>query len=411
MRAHPIATWSQVQDREPAGALVSNVDLVIIRFDDNHSVLYGRCLHRGALMSDGHLEGDNLICGLHGWDYVFHTGVSSYDNRERLHKFSSWIDGDSLMVDLDEILRWEKEHPQPFDRESYQGTYQDPHGTPDEPHVGLIRQLADEGLEYLGHHGPVTSMGVSREQLPHWDDIQFVTAQLARKPQLDEVDVTTDVVIGPNADKPLYLDIPLFVSDMSFGALSEEAKVALATGAELAGTGICSGEGGMLPEEQAANSRYFYELASGKFGWSLDKVELVQAFHFKLGQGAKTGTGGHLPGKKVTGKIADVRGLDPGTDAISPVHVRRLRLRGRLPALRRRGAGGVGRHSHRRQAVGPAHRGRHRCRPPGRDRLHHPRRAGRRHRCGTGRVPRSHLRAHHPRPGPGPTPPRRPRPG
>ena len=69
---------------------------------------------------------------------------------------------------------------------------------------------------------------------------------------LDDDPVGTDVVIGPNAARPLVLDIPLFVSDMSFGALSEEAKVSLARGAELAGTGICSGEGGMLPEEQAA---------------------------------------------------------------------------------------------------------------------------------------------------------------
>ena len=105
---------------------------------------------------------------------------------------------------------------------------------------------------------------------------------------------------------------------MSFGALSEEAKVALARGAELAGTGICSGEGGMLPEEHAENSRYFYELASGRFGWNIDKVRDVQAFHFKFGQGAKTGTGGHLPGDKVTGKIAQVRGLPEGTPAISP---------------------------------------------------------------------------------------------
>jgi len=95
-------------------------------------------------------------------------------------------------------------------------------------------------------------------------------------------------VIGPNARKPLTLKIPLFVSDMSFGALSETAKVALATGAEMSGTGICSGEGGMLPEEQAANSRYLYELASGRFGFSWDKLDHVQAFHFKGGQGAKT---------------------------------------------------------------------------------------------------------------------------
>jgi glutamate synthase domain-containing protein 2 len=105
---------------------------------------------------------------------------------------------------------------------------------------------------------------------------------------------------------------------MSFGALSQEAKVALATGAEMAGTGICSGEGGMLPEEQEAASRYFYELASARFGYSLEKVKKCQAFHFKGGQGAKTGTGGHLPGKKVSEKIAAVRGLKPGEPAISP---------------------------------------------------------------------------------------------
>ena len=155
-------------------------------------------------------------------------------------------------------------------------------------------------------------------ELPRWDSIQILTAQLHCKPKLDDHPVGTSLVIGPRARKPLELDIPLLVSDMSFGALSEEAKVALAKGAEGAGTGICSGEGGMLPEEQAANSRYFYELASAKFGWSLDKVERVQAFHFKGGQGAKTGTGGHLPGEKVQGKIAEVRQLEPGTPAISP---------------------------------------------------------------------------------------------
>ena len=128
MQPFRIATWSEVPDRTPVGAPAGNVDLVIVRFDDNHSVLYGRCLHRGALMSDGSIVGDNIVCGLHGWDYVFHTGVSSYDNAERLARFASWVEGDDLLVDLDEILRWEKEHPQPYDRNAYQGTYADPHG-------------------------------------------------------------------------------------------------------------------------------------------------------------------------------------------------------------------------------------------------------------------------------------------
>ena len=323
MQPYRIATWSDLPDRQPVGVVVSNVDLVVVRWsgagaDDAHSVLYGRCLHRGAHLADGSIVGDDLICGLHGWDYRVDTGISSYNNEEQLHRFSSWVDGDELFIDLDELLQWEHDNPQPYDRDAYQGAYADVHGSAEEPHVGLIQGLAATGLDRYGSHGPSVAMGVPRNELPQWDSIQFVTAQLARRPLLDDVEVARSVVIGPNAAKPLSLELPLFVSDMSFGALSEEAKVALARGAELAGTGICSGEGGMLPEEQQSNSRYFYELASARFGWSLDKVARVQAFHFKLGQGAKTGTGGHLPGSKVVGKIAEVRELPEGQNAISP---------------------------------------------------------------------------------------------
>jgi glutamate synthase domain-containing protein 2 len=316
-----IAAWSDLELQVPVGAKVAGVDLVIVRYGESpeaHSVLYGRCLHRGALMADGTVRDDDLICGVHGWDYRVDTGISAYNNSERLPKFSSWVDGDGLFVDADEIARWEFDHPQPWNDDDYQGAFQDHHGTPDEPHVSLIRALADGGTEAVGHHGWVTAMGVERERLPKWDDIQLVTAQLARRPLLDDAEVGTGVRIGGTADRPLDLDIPLFVSDMSFGALSREAKIALAQGADGAGTGICSGEGGMLPDERAANSRYFYELASGGFGWSLDKVRDVQAFHFKFGQGAKTGTGGHLPGNKVVGEIAEVRGLPEGTAAVSP---------------------------------------------------------------------------------------------
>ena len=190
--------------------------------------------------------------------------------------------------------------------------------TPEEPTVAFIHQLAKEGLSKLGHHGPMTSMGVPRNELPHWDDLQIMAAQMATKPLMEEQAVTTELVIGPEAKKPLILKIPLFVSDMSFGALSEEAKVALSKGAELAGTGICSGEGGMLAEEQAENSRYFYELASAQFGYKEELLKNAQAFHFKGGQGAKTGTGGHLPGNKNKGKISTVRGIPEGEPAVSP---------------------------------------------------------------------------------------------
>lgn len=319
MKKVAIADYTTLPDRKPQYALVGEVDLVVVRFDDRVSVMYGRCLHRGALMSDGFVRGDNLICGLHYWDYRLDGGVSEYENKEALPVFDSWVEDGKILVDEDEINTWALKHPQPFNRDSYLGLYADTsHGIEEEPYTGLIQQYARDGLSKTGHHGKVDAMGVPRGELPDWDDIQILTAQLHRPPLLDDDAVGTDVVIGPNAQKPLKLDIPLFVSDMSFGALSEPAKLALARGAELAGTGICSGEGGMLPEEQAANSRYFYELASSRFGFSWDKLDKVQAFHFKGGQGAKTGTGGHLPGAKVKGKIAEVRGLNEGDDAISP---------------------------------------------------------------------------------------------
>jgi glutamate synthase domain-containing protein 2 len=190
--------------------------------------------------------------------------------------------------------------------------------TPEEPHVAYIHELAKNGLSKVGHHGEMGSMGVPAKDLPSWEEIQFITGQMAKKPLLDDAKVGTEIIIGKKAKKPLKLKIPIFVSDMSFGALSEESKIALAMGAEEAGTGICSGEGGMLPEEQQSNSRYLYELASAKFGYSEDKLKNVQAFHFKGGQGAKTGTGGHLPGSKVKGKISEVRQIEEGQDAISP---------------------------------------------------------------------------------------------
>jgi len=334
-RAVQVAQWSKLEDRQPAYALVADVDLVVVRHDDDVSVFYGRCLHRGALLSDGHVDGQNLICGVHNWDYRLDSGVSEYNNAEALPKFDAWIDAgkDAVLVDEAQIEAWVAEHPQPYNRDEYLGLYADTHGVPMEPFNQHIQELAKHGLSRVGHHGPVSAMGVALTELPRWGDIQLVTAQLATLPLLEDTPVDSSVTIGPRAAKPLVLDIPLFVSDMSFGALSEEAKVALATGAEMAGTGICSGEGGMLPEERAANSRYFYELASAKFGWNIDKVRNVQAFHFKGGQGAKTGTGGHLPGEKVSGKIAEVRGLEPGQPAISPPRFHDLATAGDFRAV------------------------------------------------------------------------------
>ena len=183
----------------------------------------------------------------------------------------------------------------------------------DEPHLKLVHDMARTGLGL-----ETVSMGVSRTRLPSWDDIQLLPAQLASRPLGETEEVSTKLVIGPNARKPVVLEIPLLISDMSFGALSREAKMALARGAEQAGTGICSGEGGILPEEQRSNHRYFYELAPAMFGYHEQLLSRVQALHFKIGQSAKAGLGGRLPASKVTEEIARVRGIPVGQDATSP---------------------------------------------------------------------------------------------
>jgi glutamate synthase domain-containing protein 2 len=314
-----IYEWKELEDRTPAHALVENTDLVIVRYDDDVSVMYGRCLHRGALLADGFVDDrDNLICGVHYWDYRIKTGVSEYNNEEKLHKFKSKVEDGMVFIDRADVIAFEELHPQPFKRDEYLGAYADTRPEDTEPFTGYIQSLAKKGKKGIGEHGPVAAMGVDRNTLPKWNNIQFLPAQLARKPLMDGDDVNTKTIIGPRARKPLVLDIPLFVSDMSFGALSREAKIALARGAEWAGTGICSGEGGMLEAENDENSRYFYELASAKFGYKKELLSKAQAFHFKGGQGAKTGTGGHLPGNKVSKEIAEVRGLEVGQAAISP---------------------------------------------------------------------------------------------
>ena len=131
-------------------------------------------------MADGYIEGNDLICGVHQWDYRFDTVVSAYNNSEALDKFEAWVEDDAVYVKAEEIMAWKQAHPQPYDREAYQGEYADIHGTVDEPATKFIHELATNGLSKTGHHGPVAAMGVPGPELPQWAHLQFVTAQLAR---------------------------------------------------------------------------------------------------------------------------------------------------------------------------------------------------------------------------------------
>ena len=135
---HSLCPFDSLAEKTPSHQLVHGLDLVVIRYGDEVSVLYGRCLHRGALLSDGHIEGHNLICGLHGWDYRYDTGVSEYNNEEFLHKFASEIREGQVWVDAAEIKEYLVKYPQPFNRDQYLGAYADTHPESTEPTESLV---------------------------------------------------------------------------------------------------------------------------------------------------------------------------------------------------------------------------------------------------------------------------------
>jgi len=158
----------------------------------------------------------------------------------------------------------------------------------------------------------------TRQPVVSWDDILIKGAQLARQPLNRDETVDTRTVIGPRAKQPLVVGTPIIVSHMSFGALSKEAHSALALGSAAAGTAMGSGEGGILPEALGLAHKFIFEYVPNRYGATAENLRRVDAVEIKIGQSAKPGMGGHLPGGKVTAEIAALRGFPEGTDIVSP---------------------------------------------------------------------------------------------
>ena len=183
----------------------------------------------------------------------------------------------------------------------------------------------DESCRYMEeiHQMAVTANTISgamgtKMSMPDWDDILILGAQLNPAPLNVGDPVSTMTVIGKNAKKPMILDHPVYISHMSFGALSKEIKVALAKGSAMAKTAMCSGEGGILPEEREASYKYIFEYIPNKYSVTDENLRRADAIEIKIGQGTKPGMGGHLPGEKVTEEIARLRGKKQGQDVQSP---------------------------------------------------------------------------------------------
>lgn len=151
-----------------------------------------------------------------------------------------------------------------------------------------------------------------------WDDILFLGAQLFKKPLEEHDAVNTKTIIGKNAKQSMEIDNPVFITHMSFGALSKELKVAMAQGSALAKTAMCSGEGGILKESMDKAYKYIFEYVPNLYSVTDKNLKNVDAIEIKIGQGTKPGMGGHLPGSKVTAEIAKVRNKSVGKDVISP---------------------------------------------------------------------------------------------
>ena len=208
----------------------------------------------------------------------------------------------------------------------------------------------DKSCRYMAeiHEMAVTGKHVSsamgtKMPMPGWDDILLLGAQLNPPPLNDGAFVDTMTVIGKNAKKPMILASPVYISHMSFGALSREVKIALAKGSAMAKTAMCSGEGGILPEERQAAYKYIFEYIPNKYSVTDENLCDADAIEIKIGQGTKPGMGGHLPGEKVTAEIAAIRGKNQGEDIQSPSKFPELNskedLRAMVDMLRKRSEG------------------------------------------------------------------------
>jgi len=189
-----------------------------------------------------------------------------------------------------------------------------------EDHMTTVHTMAETGKSIVE---PM------RTQVPtlSWDEVLIRGAQLARMPLNEDEPVNTRTVIGPKARQPLVIETPLMISHMSFGALSREAKSALARGSAAVQSAICSGEGGILPEELAGAHKFIFEYVPNKYSVTDDNLQQVDAVEIKVGQSAKPGMGGHLPANKVTAEIAQVRNKPQGQDIISPARFPDIKTR------------------------------------------------------------------------------------
>lgn len=307
----PIGKLEDIDDGKGCCFQIGGIKIAVFREGDRVGAVANECIHQGGPLADGNLEDEYIHCPLHGWTFDFQTGKGTHRFKgEDVKAFPVKIEEGTIYVSLEEKSEQQKLLEESQKERGYLEDWA--RGWDEfEEELYTIQHLLIDGKS------ETSAMGSVRKH-PDWENVLFKGGQLHRMPLNDDEPVTSKTVIGPNAKRPLELSIPFYVSHMSFGALSREAKIALARGTAQVDTAMCSGEGGMLQEERKEAKKYIYELGTAMFSHRDDFIKQADAVEIKIGQAAKPGLGGHLPKDKVTPEIMKIRGLKPGEGSISP---------------------------------------------------------------------------------------------
>ena len=287
------------------------IEFVIINKNSKYTALYNKCPHMGGSLGDGQVAGDFITCPLHSWDFNVETGKGPPGYEDSVPNFELSIQGNDIFISADQLseLAQNKEFIVASDhntKERFART-----------HDNVVPEMDGIMARAKWKVKEILPMGTLKEY-PKFDNILFKAAQLHHFPLLEEDEVNLKTVIGKTAKQPLEISMPVYVSHMSFGALGEEAKTAMAMGSKKIGTATCSGEGGRNQREFENAGKYIYEISTPKFTRNEEWIKSASAVEIKIGQAAKPGLGGHLLAAKITPEIAKLRGIPAGKDQISP---------------------------------------------------------------------------------------------
>jgi len=292
--------------------IVNDQKIAMFRYKGKIGAISHVCAHQGGPLAEGEIKNGYVVCPWHGYEYDPFTGKGPPGFKDTVPSFVVKEENGKVFISSSVEKKEVKGEVKTEDKknEEYLGEWA--RSTDDfEKKYARIVSLAK------GNKSEISSMRTQRPY-PDWDSILFKGAQLYRKPLNDTEDVQTKTIIGKTATHPLELDIPFYVSHMSFGALSREAKIALAKGSAIMKTVMCSGEGGMLPESRQEATKYIYEIGTAWFSHKDESIKKADAVEIKIGQATKPGMGGHLPKDKITHEIAKIRDIPYGEDSVSP---------------------------------------------------------------------------------------------